>query len=105
MVIASEVKLNPTDSQNVSSLPQDLTSMDCLGQTALGYTCRNAQPQYRLHSRIRTIHVVPIDKTPEKVTQYALKAIGRYFNEDYNSLWPGPRPKARQPKLIDHYID
>src|SRR3954471_16129722 len=61
--------------------------------------------QYRLHTKIRTIHAVPIDKTPEKVTQYALKAIGRHFDEDYISIWPGPRPKARQPKWIDHYID
>jgi len=45
---------------------------------------------YRRRSRIRTLHVVSIDKTPEKVARYALKAIGKDFDEEHISIWPGP---------------
>ena len=59
---------------------------------------------YRSNTWIRTIHVLPIDKTPEKVSAYALKAIRRHFDESAVICLPGPPPKKRTRKWVDHYI-
>jgi len=60
--------------------------------------------KYKSNTRIRTIHTVPIDKTPEKVSDYALKAIGRHFDSDAIIIEHGPPPQQRRRNLIDHYV-
>ncbi len=40
---------------------------------------RQEMQEYKSNTKTRTMHIVPSAKTPEKVSDYALKAIGKHF--------------------------
>jgi hypothetical protein len=69
----------------------------------LQYHLAEKDQQYRSGTSIRNIHAITINKTPEKVAQYLIKAIGTHFDESRILLEPGPRPTKKVRKLIDHY--